>query len=197
MTDIATQLAERLQVSLLYKTTHIYCDGGVVGKNPSDFGGTWAFVCVRDDEVVAEQSGFVPTVSGRKFTNNWSEQIAMIRALEYMPEQWSGIICSDSKVALGRMFQGWKCNNLPSNIGKRMRSCLKKLGKVYPQHIGGHPTKDELILGINSSGDIVSKWNVRADELCNLEVKKYFESKGRDENQCHTTSKESEISSNT
>ena len=196
MSDIAEQLARRLQVSLLYKVTHIYCDGGVLGRNPSKFGGTWAFVCVRDDEVVEEQSGVVETIPGRLFTNNWSEQIAIIKALENMPEQWSGVVCSDSKVALGRTFQGWKCNNLPSNIGKRMRSCLKPLGKVTWQHVGGHPTKEDLHRGRNLSGDLVSKWNVRADELCNLEVKKYFESKGRDENECNTASEERQISTN-
>ena len=150
--------------------TTLTTDGGVVGKNPSDFGGTWAFVATdKDDNLVFYRSGFYQAV-GQPTTNNHTEMFAAIMALESMPEGWSGTLVSDSQITLGRLFEGWRNKNLPNDLVTRAQKALKRLGTVKGNHVDGHPTKAHLEAGIGKRGNPVSKWNVVADQLCNREV---------------------------
>ena len=150
----------------------VYTDGGVVGRNPSDFGGTWAFVAVNvEDEEVFSRSGFHQT-EGQPTTNNHTELIAAIEALEAMPKGWAGTLVSDSEVTLGRIFNAWRMKNVPEDYVVRLRNALSRLGKVKGMHVDGHPSKAHLAAGIGKRGNPVSKWNVKADELCNMEVAK-------------------------
>lgn len=170
----------------------LYCDGGVVLKNPSPYGGTWAWVAVDENgEVVKEDSGFVPAPEGRPVSNNHTEQIAIIKGLEAMEPGWSGTVLSDSMIALGRVFQSWRTKNLPDNIIKRTREALMRVGNPKTVLLKGHPTKKELERGTHTKRfktyekgpkivwkDIeipVSIHNVRCDELCGLEAWKVKE----------------------
>lgn len=162
-------LFENLDDSLI---THVYTDGGVVGKNPSEFGGTWAFVAVNaNDEKVFARSGFHKT-EGQPTTNNHTELIACIEAMEAMPKGWSGTLVSDSKVTLGRIFDGWRMKNVPIEYELRMRAAKSKLGNINGVHVDGHATKKHLEEGIGKRGNPVSKWNNVVDELCNKEKDK-------------------------
>lgn len=149
--------------------THIYCDGGVVWKNPSPIGGSWAFALVdKYDECLYYESGFVQSTPNRNITNNVSEQIAIVKALEHMPQGWSGTVCSDSQVALGRAFLGWKRNGLPNNVSKRLDLAILSLGKLDFELLQGHPTCYELASSIGArTGKRVSRHNVLCDKLCN------------------------------
>jgi len=150
----------------------IICDGGVVGKNPSDFGGTYGWVAIdNEDEIVFQGSGFHKT-EGQPTTNNHTEYIAAIHALEAMPVGWSGTFTSDSQITLGRLFSGWKTKNLPDEYVIRANKALKRLGKVTPKHVKGHVTKQEMEDGISKKGHAVSKWNDYVDDLCQKESKK-------------------------
>lgn len=150
--------------------THVYTDGGVVGRNPSDFGGTWAFVAVdSNDQEVFRSSGFHKT-QGQATTNNHTELIAVIEALEAMPEGWTGTIVSDSQITLGRVFSGWRMKNVPEEYVERLRVAKERLGKISGKHVDGHPTKAQLESGLGKRNNSVSKWNVLADQLCNDEI---------------------------
>src|SRR5438445_3022 len=96
----------------------IYTDGGLLTSNPSEIGGTWAWCAVTENgKRIGFKSGIVfadalerdaelnddnppqhPVVS-----NNHTEQIAIVKALEALPFGWSGTIFSDSEVAITRV----------------------------------------------------------------------------------------------
>lgn len=158
------------------KVVALYCDGGVILKNPSNIGGTWAFCGVNAvGERIIEQSGVVPA-NGRDISNNHTEQIAITKALEAMPDGWSGIVHSDSMIALGRVFKGWREKNLPRNISDRSRIAVQRLGKIETVLLQGHPTKADLAAGIGKKRNLpVSIHNVWCDKACGLEGKKYLE----------------------
>lgn len=151
----------------------LYCDGGVVGRNPSLLAGTWAWCAVNESgERIIERGGFVPSPPGRPVTNNHTEQIAIVLALEAMPDGWSGLVCSDSMIALGRVFMGWKTKNLPENIKQRATVAMSRLGNVEPQLLQGHPTKKDLASGIGAKrGFPVSIHNVWCDHECGRQAK--------------------------
>ena len=155
----------------------IYADGGVILKNPSNIGGTWAWVGVdKNGNRLIEESGVVPAPSGRPVSNNHTEQIAITKALEAMEDGWSGTVYSDSNIALGRVFKGWREKNLPRNISERSRIAVQRLGKIEAVLLQGHPTKKDLESGIGKKRNLpVSIHNVRCDELCGIEAKKFLE----------------------
>lgn len=139
---------QELVRSIAHKANEIYTDGGVISKNPSLIGGTWAFCLVNCNEnfertQIIGMSGFVPVVNN-PFTNNWSESIAICLAFESLPEKWSGTIFSDSACALGRAFLNWRINNLPKIIHIRTLAALERLGEIKYRLVQGHPNKKEL-----------------------------------------------------
>lgn len=150
------------------KIIALYCDGGVIGRNPSPVGGTWAWCAVNSQgKRIIECSGVVNPVDDRPVTNNWTEQIAITLALEAMPDRWSGTVYSDSQIALGRVFQNWRTNNLPGNIRQRGIDALKRLGTIKHVLLQGHPTKADLLRGTGAKrGFPVSEHNVWADHEC-------------------------------
>lgn len=173
--------------------TAIYTDGGCVLKNPSEIGGTWAWVAIEEAlpefklfsygkdvntevelggldataKYIKSDSGFVANYSNVKITNNVMEYIAVIKALETMEDGWSGIIYSDSQITLGRIFDSWRNKGVHPIMIERKNNAMRRLGKVVGKHVDGHPTKAQLQAGIGKRGNPVSKWNVLADELCN------------------------------
>ncbi|HRH46902.1 MAG TPA: hypothetical protein PKY82_34970 [Pyrinomonadaceae bacterium] len=133
-------------------------DGGLIAKNPSPIGGTWAFCGVNaKGQIVLENSGIVLAPPLKLVTNNHTKQIAIVKALEAMPEGWSGQISSNSKVSLGRVFQGWQENNLPPNISARTTAALRRLGEVKP----------------------ISEHSDHCEQLCKLESKKFLADSGK------------------
>lgn len=157
----------------------LYTDGGCVYKNPSPFGITWAWCGIsRDGKMALYESGLIETnkTTYGLLTNNQSEQIAIIRALEAMPDGWEGLLCSDSQIALGRTFRGYKTKNLPQNMVDRTREAVDRLGEVKYMLLQGHPQLVDLENGIGAKRNRpVSIFNVFCDELCSEESRKYIE----------------------
>jgi ribonuclease HI len=148
---------------------NLYCDGGVVydgSAGGSSIGGTWAFVATdENDELVYYDSGFIK-LDDRLTTNNHTEFYAAIMALEAMDAGWSGMFSSDSKITLGRLFEGDNTKNLPNEWIIRARKALDRLGVVTPRHLDGHPSKEHLRTGIGKKGNPVSEWQKKCDKLC-------------------------------
>jgi ribonuclease HI len=155
----------------------IYTDGGVILKNPSTIGGTWAWCAVdADGNRVIERGGVVPARDGQQITNNHMEQIALTLALEAMPEGWSGTVYSDSMIALGRVFKGWRLKNLPANVAKRSAAAVARLGEIQTVLLQGHPTKADLARGIGAKRNLpVSIFNVWCDAECGRQAKAFLE----------------------
>lgn len=160
----------------------VYCDGGVVSKNPSEIAGTWAYCFVGGGRNIIDNT---PVVNGldygkpvlkiesgiiysanEKVTNNITEYLAALNALEALPSGWSGNFCSDSQVTLGRLFDDWKNNNLPTRYVSRAREALGKLGTINPVLVDGHPSKKQLAAGKGKRGHHVSLFNVMCDQAC-------------------------------
>lgn len=154
----------------------LYADGGCIKRNPSKIGGTWSWCGVDEaGNHVIEGSGVVPA-NGREITNNQMEQIAITLALEAMSNGWSGVVYSDSMIALGRIFSGWRTKNLPGNIIERSEAAVKRLGPIKTVLLQGHPTKADLKSGIGAKRNLpVSEHNVWCDRKCQKEAKQYLE----------------------
>jgi len=116
---------------------------------------------------VIERGGICPAKPGQFITNNHMEQIAITLALEAMPDGWSGTVYSDSMIALGRVFKGWRTKNLPANIIQRSAAAVARLGKIEAVLLQGHPTKVDLECGFGKKrGFPVSIHNVWCDQEC-------------------------------
>jgi len=149
----------------------LFCDGGVVGANPSLIGGTYAWRLVVDDAPVAEGAYFISTVDARvpAVTNNLTEMLAVIKGLEALPVDWCGTVLSDSQITLGRLFLGWKWNNIPAWAHHRfqaVRARLVHFDKFEHVLLAGHPTRAQLAAGIGRHGYPVSIHNVWCDQAC-------------------------------
>lgn len=165
--------AKTIDPSVLASVEQVYTDGGVKGANPSEFGGSWAFVYVRQNTVIHEDSGIVlpsdvglPTVS-----NNVTELVAVLLALEQLPDHWGGAVFTDSLVTL-RRFESMtaKVNGVPGFLVDRVRAVVARLDYAL-NLLGGHPTKDDLNRGHRlknngSPGLPVSQFNVMVDKMC-------------------------------
>lgn len=166
----------------------VYTDGGVIRKNPSPFGGTWAYVFVDAlDELIAERSGAIGSpvevtcpwtgcLVTKNVGNNLSEFLAVVEAMEALPDGWSGYLYSDSEVTLNRFFgsppSAW--NWLEPDIAERGYKARMRLGEIVPVQLAGHPNRKELAIGHTLRTDkdgnpkppvAVSRWNVRCDKL--------------------------------
>ncbi len=157
------------------EVTALYTDGGVIGKNPSKIGGTFAWCYVNalgervasgyGDIAAAEQIG-LPTVS-----NNVTELMAVVMGMEALPTGWAGTIYTDSFVTLCRVEKGRrkpaKLNGVPDWLQERLAIAKGRLGDYKVVLLGGHPTKAELAAGVSGNGFPVSEHNVWCDKQCN------------------------------
>ena len=150
----------------------LFADGGVIGRNPSPLGGTFAY-CVADGGVrVLESSGVVrPSDLGTEcVTNNNTELLALLEALERLTRQgWKGEVLSDSKVALGWVFDGYKLDRVPPPLAVRVVKLRKSraLSGISWTLLQGHPTKADLEAGVGAKRGLpVHEHNVWADKTC-------------------------------
>lgn len=161
----------------------VFVDGGVIKRNPSTYGGTWAYVFVdENDQEIGRRSGYVtpqeiglPTI-----TNNLTELLAAVNAMLHLPEDFAGTIHTDSFVTLCRITaRNPKMNGIPDHLQDRMWVARKRLvnfGKHMVVQVDGHPTKDQLFKGKGKRGNPVSKFNVLCDDLCGMEARKFLKS---------------------
>jgi ribonuclease HI len=149
----------------------VYADGGVIGLNPSAIGGTWAWCQVGEDgERLKCASGIIrpsPELGLFVITNNVTEFAALARALRALPDGWSGQVYSDSRITLGRFFEGWKLEGIPVGWGDHIQYLRKRLGVLEWTLLDGHPTKAQLAAGIGKRGNPVSAHNAWCDKECN------------------------------
>lgn len=159
----------------------IFTDGGVIKRNPSPIGGTWAFHAVMPswDNYRNEDSGIIPGTQDNPVTNNQTELFAIIQALKWIPTKSlvTYCICSDSQISLGRVFFGWAMSNISIDMQTELENELYRLSdvKIKQELYAGHPTKKQLERGWNDKKNLpVSKWNVHCDEMCRQEAEKYL-----------------------
>lgn len=156
----------------------LYCDGGVILKNPSTIGGTWAVRLVAAGQVVRDASGTITPAEAETtaITNQLAELYSLVRGLEQLPPDWVGVVFSDCECALGRAFMGWRWSNLPAWLHHRYQAARARL--VHWSEIGhvlldGHPTRAQLAAGIGKRGHLVSEHNRWCDLACQAEAGRF------------------------
>lgn len=152
------------------KPFDLYCDGGVIGSNPSSIGGTYAWLMVGEDGQTRGKANVLTVEkNGGPVTNNQTEMLAVLRGLEHCPSDWTGTIYSDSAVTLGRIFSGWKWNNIPEwmhLLFREQRQRLTNWEHIKHVQLDGHPTRAQLVSGVGKRGNPVSEHNVWCDKAC-------------------------------
>jgi ribonuclease HI len=161
----------------------LYADGGVIGSNPSTIGGTYAYrLLFEDGQAIGKGSVIAPQEVGGPVTNNQTEMLAMLEGLKRLPDHFAGCIFSDSQVTLGRVFMGWKWKNIPTwmhKVYQEQRARLIFFDQIQYVLLDGHPTRQQLQLGIGKRGHPVSEHNVWCDHECNR-VGREFLNQGAD-----------------
>lgn len=154
----------------------VYCDGGVIGASRSRYGGSWAWCQVgHGGERGLRASGLIlPTSTWPTITNNYTEFVAGVRALESLPAGWTGDFCTDSKITLGRLLHGYATEGLPDKLVERGLKAVARLGLLSPVLLDGHPTKPQLLAGTGKRGNRVSEHNVWCDTECSRIMAEYM-----------------------
>lgn len=172
-----------------------YCDGGVISSNPSRIGGTYAAVFVsKSGEQISSVSGTVtPAQAGLPaITNNYTELLAAVVAMELLPANWTGTLYTDSNVTRLRIVNAKpSMAGIPTDLQERLAHAKSRIGGAWSPGqdrngatggmcvvlLKGHPTKADLAAGEGARGEgkqslPVSKWNVLCDKLCGEEAAK-------------------------
>jgi hypothetical protein len=158
----------------------VIADGGVVLKNPSSIGGMWAFRIRADDGSIWSEGDGIVLKSGYPhlpyISNNFTEVMAILMAMEGLPFGWKGEIRSDSRVALATCLHGKAKTWLPGRLNDLLRENRKRfvLRDIVWTLLAGHPTKAEQKRMI--AGEIVKSKrgypfdldNVWCDEQCRV-----------------------------
>lgn len=158
---------------------HLYADGGVIGKNPSPIGGTYAYriLDASEQHILVEHADVIPANFTNPFiTNNLTEMLAIIAALPHISPDADVHIFSDSQITLGRLFQGWKWKNIPLWLHARYQAQRQRLPKFHSYQytlLSGHPTQAHLATGIGKRGYPVSIHNAWCDHACTQAAKSY------------------------
>lgn len=157
----------------------IFCDGGVIGANPSPHGGTWCYVWVdSNNEAIKHKSGIITPeqLQVEKITNNQSELFAAMKAMESISKTWKGCICSDSLITLYRITTSKSFKGIPNWMRLKVLE-LRRMVKWNIELVGGHPTKKDLAMGMNDKSRPVSIHNVFCDKECGRIAKGILEGK--------------------
>lgn len=154
----------------------LYADGGVIGKNPSAIGGTWAWAHVDvNGERIKTASGIITPTEAQMpaITNNLTELYAIVLGLEAVSAAWAGTVYSDSWVSLQRVFLAAKLLHVPDWLIARLQTLQKsgQLRAVRWQLLDGHPTRAQLAAGKGKRGNLVSVHNVFCDAECQRQAK--------------------------
>lgn len=167
----------------------VYTDGGQILSSPSPYGGTWAVVRVGDDDdALDEMSGLLlPHHLGvSRITNNDAETYAMVRALESLDDDADVVAYSDSEVTLKRLARVYRgqppTKTMNQELYDRAEAALSRLGVVRFAHCKGHPLRRDLKKEpdrwgrlFNDRGQLISRHQVRADELCTEEAQRFLD----------------------
>ncbi len=157
-----TAPAQKTQVENLNQLTgpvEVYTDGGC---QPNPGIGGWAAILKSGDQTI-EISGGEPET-----TNNRMELMAVIKALESLPESAKVSLVVDSayvKNGITKWMYSWKRNGWKTASGGEVKN--QDLWIRLENAIKNHQVAWKWVKG--HSGNI---WNERCDELCTLEIEK-------------------------
>lgn len=158
---------------------NLFCDGGVITRNPSPYGGTYAWILVdnKGTRINHDNGFFSPESIGKeKVSNNASELYAVLQALEFVLKEYpnyQGHIWTDSMITWRRLTKSFKFNGIPDFMRLQCLQ-IRRNGLWIPKHLGGHPTLKDLAMGYDNRGLPVSVHNVSCDNMCKKQSAKFL-----------------------
>lgn len=155
----------------------VYADGGLIKKNPSSYGATWATCHVdENDQRVWRASGMILPArwNGYQLENNQSEFFALLQGLKALPDGWRGYAYSDNQNTIRRFSDPYHAtfNGIPKAWVQDMRDTWERLGSVRFTLLKGHPNKKNVEKSVKAGGVIevdgklVSHHNAWCDHEC-------------------------------
>lgn len=157
--------------------SNLYVDGGVIGRNPSSLGGTWAWCLIDGKEIIGSNYGVIEPSppNPEKITNNFTELLAAIKGLRGAGPEWNGTLYTDSKVTLHRLLGSFSFKNIPNWL-RVLTLDLRRNRKWDAKLVGGHPTKKELEMGhLRRNSLPTSRWNVWCDNKCREAAREFLD----------------------
>jgi ribonuclease HI len=108
-------------------------------------------------------------------SNNLSEFIAVLKALESLPFGWDGTVWTDSDVTRRRFsnITHAAMKGITDELIESATVAMARLPNVKFRLLGGHPTKAELVAGQREDGRPVSEHNVWYDKACGKQAKQF------------------------
>jgi hypothetical protein len=149
---------------------------GVISINPSPHGGSWAWCLVEGDTLLRSASGIVlpSDVDKSAVSNNVSECLAAVKAIEAMRPGWDGTLWTDSLITRNRLLDSSSFKGLPQWLRVKALD-LRRSKRWKVRLVAGHPTLADLERGTAArNGWPVSKWNKLADQLCQEEAERFL-----------------------
>jgi hypothetical protein len=167
-------IPEPIETPIVHDGTPLvaFADGGVILKNPSTIGLTWAYVLTTSyhGEKRYERNGYLSVegsgIGGPTVENNFAELLAVVLALESTPAITH--VYSDSLSAIRRARSPFnsKMKGIPDWLIDRAQRVKLRSPDVRFILLGGHPTRKELAAGKREDGTPVNRFNVECDRLC-------------------------------
>jgi hypothetical protein len=164
--------------------TEVYADGGMLSASPSPHGLTWAWCHVGEGILklpggtrLVEESGVLTCADlGMDICeNNLAETLALLFALEPLPDGWCGVALSDNKNAILRLTgKSTKMTGVPQVYRDRIKAVIQRLSRFKTTLLKGHPTVADLRRGRHKSNKPVSIHNVRCDQACCKESERWW-----------------------
>lgn len=144
----------------------VFADGSTIAANPSPIGGAFAWCHVERSQRIVEACGIIPAgwLGLKAITNNLSELVAAVEAVEALPDGCECVLYSDSRITLHRLNHAEKWNGIPDELRWRAEAVKPRIYRV--KLLAGHPTKKQLVNGRGRKGYMVSIHNVWADSRC-------------------------------
>jgi ribonuclease HI len=181
--EATTHADSALWADTVRQIVAVYADGGVFRPRRCE-AGSWAWVGADcEDRRLVYQRGWLTATGMLRdgVTNNLSEFAAVLKALETMARHvpgWSGRVCSDSEMTIGRFSAGWRMMGVPKTWHMRMRAALDSLGRLEFVLLKGHPLASELAAGFGRNRNServypVSHHQVLCDTLCTRTIQEW------------------------
>jgi uncharacterized protein YbdZ (MbtH family) len=162
--------------------TSIYCDAGLIDRNPSPYGGTycWRHVGPLGTGLIYGSGYLFPADVGAEVVgNNLAEFYAVWQALRSLPDGWSGKLYTDSRVAISWVWEPeGPVERLPDGWMTGCCAELARLGAIEPVRLKGHPSRKALAFGVASCGTRVSSHNKFCDTTCARLAREYKQQHG-------------------
>lgn len=169
----------------------LFTDGGTVGKNPSPYGATWAFVTVDagKDVRVHDDCGVITPgqFNWTHVSNNLAELYALVMGLNHVPPGWSGTLYTDSNVTIQRvrMARGGKRRGcvpgVPSPVLEEFYAAVNRAGHFMCVLLAGHPDRHQLaccrsqmVYRDPATGLAYSRHNDFVDKACSLAARDWL-----------------------